>query len=164
MKKIGDKYGQIKLSFGMIFSIILIIIFIAFAFYAIKMFLDFRDSTNVKLFFDDLQTDVDKMWRSTQGSQEGEYRVVKSADLVCFVDFNSGSTARDDIYNELELISTGDNNFFVYPGKGDNGFQMAHIDIEKITSEKNPYCINVVNGKAKLIIKKDYGESLVVVS
>ena len=38
-----------KISFGMIFSIILIIAFLAFAFYAMKFFLDFKEKQKLGL-------------------------------------------------------------------------------------------------------------------
>ncbi len=80
------KKAQMKLSFGMIFSIILIIIFIAFAFYAILKFLDLQDSIKTAQFSDDLQYDINKMWKSSQGSQPREYLLPSKIKSVCFVE------------------------------------------------------------------------------
>ncbi len=49
-----------KLSFGMIFSIILIIVFLSFAFYAIKIFLNMQTTMQVGKFVEELRNDVDK--------------------------------------------------------------------------------------------------------
>jgi len=40
----NEKRGQLKLSFGMIFSIILIIVFLGFAFFGIQKFMDYQKS------------------------------------------------------------------------------------------------------------------------
>ena len=68
-----NKRGQMNISFGMIFSIILIVVFIAFAFFAIQKFLDIQNSVQVGKFGADFQADIDKMWRGSQGSQENKY-------------------------------------------------------------------------------------------
>ena len=65
----SNKRGQMKLSFCMIFSIILILAFLAFTVYAIRKFLGIQTSVQIGKFGDDLQTDVDKMWRGSQGSE-----------------------------------------------------------------------------------------------
>ena len=58
----GDKSGQMKISFGMIFSIILIIAFLGFAIYAIMTLLEIIDNAKIAKFVEDLQGDVDKMY------------------------------------------------------------------------------------------------------
>jgi len=141
----GDKTGQMKLSFGMIFSIILIVIFIAFAFYAIRIFLGIQDEMKIEQFGNGLQTDVDKMWKSSQGSQEVEYLLPSKIESVCF---------SDDEYQNLIFHSEE----FV------GGKKIQHIDIEKITEDENPFCVENIKGKIKMIIKKDYGEALVTIT
>ena len=79
-----NRGGQLKLSFGMIFSIILIIVFLFFAFYAINMILDFQGTASVGGFVNDLQKDVDKMWAGSGGSQGYEYSLSDDIDEVCF--------------------------------------------------------------------------------
>ena len=46
------KRGQMQMSFGMIFSIILIIVFISFAFYVIKKVLDAQRKAEIGLFIE----------------------------------------------------------------------------------------------------------------
>jgi len=64
------KKAQLKLSFGMIFSIILIVIFIASAFYAVQKFIGVQNIIQVEKFANDFQNDIDKIWRGSQGNQE----------------------------------------------------------------------------------------------
>ena len=138
------KRGQMKISFGMIFSIILIIIFVSFAFFAVKKFMGIQDAMKIGQFGDSLQSDVNQLWRGSQGSQEVEYFLPSKIESVCFV---------DDEYENLVFHSES----FIEGKKIDN------IDIEKIT-EEGDFCIDVIKGKIKMTIKKDYGEALVIIS
>ena len=136
------KRGALELSFGMIFSIILIIVFLAFGFYAIMKFIDLQNSIQIENFLRDFQNDVDKMWKSSQGSQNLVYSLPNKISAVCF---------KNDEFQNLEFISKE-----IIKGK-----MIEHIDIEKITEDENPYCIQNVKGKISLTILKDYGETLV---
>ena len=158
--------GQIKLSFGMIFSIILIIFFIAFAFFAIQKFLGLGDTINVGKFADDFQSNVDKLWKGSQGSQELEYSLPKKIKWVCFVNLlESKEGPYIDFYEEFGKY-VSDKNLFFYPvGSVElNGLKIEHIDFEKITEKENPFCVENINGKVKIGIEKDFGDALVSVT
>jgi len=145
MKK-SDGRGQMKLSFGMIFSIFLIVIFIAFAFYAIKMFVGMQKKIQIDKFAEDLQADIDRAWRSTGDiSTEEEYILPKKINSVCFKD----NEYKNLVFRSSELI---------------DGKKINNIDIERITETENPFCIQNTDGKVKLIIQKDYGENLVTIT
>ena len=137
--------GQIKLSFGMIFSIILIIVFLVFAFYAIKTFLGIQDAVQTEKFINDLKSDIDRVWKSTESSEEKEYVLPSKIDAVCF---------RDDEYENLFFQS---DKFF-------EGEQISHIDTSKITSTENPFCIENVRRKVKLTLVKEIDEALVTIT
>ena len=132
-----------KLSFGMIFSIILIIIFIASAFYGIQKFLEVQDSVKTAQFMNGLQADVDKMWQSSGGSTEKDYLLPLKIDAVCF---------EDDDYENFRFRSE----------KFVGGGLIKHIDIAKIT-EDGDLCIDNIDGKVKMIIEKNYGDALVMI-
>ncbi len=145
-----NKSGQLKLSFGMIFSIILIILFIVLAFFGIKKFLDTRNLISIETFKKDLQDDIDQMWRSSRGSDDKIYTLPKKIEGICF---------EDDDYWNLNFIP---DNF--------QGTKLEHIDISKtLNREINPYakngklCFENVNGKITLYLEKDYGESLITI-
>jgi hypothetical protein len=164
MKK--NNRGQIKLSFGMIFSIILIIIFLAFAVFAIQKFLGVKNSVETGKFVGDFQNDIDKMWKSSQGSQEKEYFLPSKIERVCFVNYNSAEKGEnsEELYKKLKQIYYGDENLFFYPvGSGDglDATEIEHLDIEKITEEKNPYCVENKKGKVTITISKNFDENLV---
>ena len=78
-----------KLSFGMIFSILLIIVFLGFAFFAIKTFLGLQSSGGVGNFLSDLQDDVDTVWKVSQAAQTEEYFLPQEIEYVCLIDASS---------------------------------------------------------------------------
>ena len=140
--------GQMELSFGMIFSIILIIVFIAFAFYAIYKFLGIQDSAKIGLFKNDLQSDVDKMWRSSQGSQEVEYSLPLKVKEICFVN-----------EDENLILNSGSEEFI----KIIERYNITHINVVEMTDENSELCIENIKGQVKMIIKKNYGENFVLI-
>jgi eight-cysteine-cluster-containing protein len=166
MKRV-DKSGQMKLSFGMIFSIILIIIFVAAAFYAIGKFLDLQKALQVGQFVDGVQFDVDKIWKSPQGSTEEEYSLPKNIQAVCFVDYDSPKTgSNQDLYQTLKQVFYEYENMIFYPvgsGQGIDAVKIDHIDIAQITASANPLCFDNVKGKVTMTLKMNSGDSLVCV-
>lgn len=166
MKKFG-KMGQINLSFGMIFSIILIIIFISFAFYAIMKFLDIQNSAQIGKFISDLQGDIDKMWKGSEGSQNYEYFIPSKIEYVCFTDYLSQKRgSKGNIFEEMDQAFYAEENLFFYPigsAQGQDSAKIKNINLESITSVENPYCIPNSKGKLKLTIQKNFGEPLAMI-
>jgi len=139
-----NRSGQVAISFGMIFSIVLIIIFLGFGFYAIKKMLDLQSTVQIEKFLSDFQSDVDKMWKSVQGSQSVTYSLPTKIISICFQDDEFENVR----FNSKSLI------------KGTN---IENIDIEAILEEDNPFCINNIKGKISFTIAKEYGETLVTI-
>ena len=133
------KKGQLNISFGMIFSIILIVVFLAFAFYAIQKFLSFQHDATIAKFYEGLKNDVGKVWASTQASKEGEYNLPTSVVKVCF---KNNPTKNIYLYEKIPLPD-------------------EYVDHLNIAS---PFCVPVANGKVKLILEKSFGQAYVNVS
>lgn len=165
--KRGDK-GQMKMSFGMIFSMIMIIIFIGFSFYAITKFLDLQNSAQIGKFVNELESDVDSAWKGSQSSQKHEYSVPRKVEYVCFINYDSRERGRyNDFYIELNRFYNGNENLFFYPpgsGQGIDSREIRNLDIRKITETENPFCIEKTDGRISLTIKKDFGEALVTIT
>ncbi len=165
-----NERGQLKLSFGMIFSIILIIIFLAFAFFAVKKFIGIGNAAQIIKFKNDLQSDIDNLWRGSQGSEEHEYFLPSKIKYVCFADYNYTGGARgvnQEFYDGLQLGFHGTENLFFYPlGSADEmgSSKIKHIDLAKITESANPFCIKTISGKLRLTLKKNYGDVLVTIT
>ena len=165
---VSCKRSQMKLSFGMIFSIILIVAFISFAFYAIQKFLEIQRVAQIGQFVDSLQKDVDKMWRSSQGSQAEEYFLPSRIDYVCFVDYSlPGRGDNKELYKKLKQVFYEFENLIFYTvgsAEGLDAVVIKNIDIEKITEDENPFCIENSKGKVRMTIKKDWGDALVTIT
>lgn len=154
-----NKRGQMEISFGVIFSIILIIIFIAFAIYGISKFLCVSKIAQVDKFKSDFQGDIDKMWGSTQGSQPVEYYIPKKIKQVCFANRQNPRTGKTE-------------NMYFVPDEFScdilTSYLLNNINIAKTTagstSTPKSLCIDTVNGKISMTIKKDYNENSVTIT
>ena len=159
-----QKRAQMELSFGMIFSIILIIAFITFAFYGIKMFLGVQKSAETGKFLNEFKADVDRVWKSAQSSERAEYFLPSVVSDVCFVNFASpsrGPTA--SFYEDLKKANYGSENLVFYPlGSFDlDSVEIKNINLDAITEAENPYCVENENGKISLVFVKDLDDALV---
>lgn len=165
---INLKRGQMKLSFGMIFSIFLIIIFLTFAFYAITKFMDNANVAQAGKFVSNLQNDIDKMWKGSQGSETISYSLPSKIKYVCFIDYGSETSGPyNEYYNSLSSSYFGSENLFFYPAGSASGFdsvKIEHINLENIISSQNPFCIQNKEGKVEIRINKNYNENLINLS
>lgn len=157
-----------QISFGMIVSVILIAIFIAAAFYSIAKFIGWQKTIQIGQFADNLQFDIDKVWKSSQGSQEVKYSLPTKIEKVCFVNFKTNSKGIDaDKYNELQRGNYGSENLVFYPissSEGAESILVKHIDLEKMTQRENPFCLDNLNGKVQLVLSMNFSESLVTIT
>ena len=168
MKKIGDKKAQgvFGMPFVVIFSIILIVVFLAVAIYVIIHLVDIGECSKVKLFIEDFETDVKNSWLAEKGSTRTFSSILPSyIKHVCFADLTKDADAASefkDIHNELKEDGDDTDNMFFYPtGKSCiASVKIQHIDPH--LEENNPNCIPVVNGKVEIKLEKE--ENLVKVS
>ena len=114
MKKrfIKNKKGQevLGLSFGIIFSIILIVFFIVIAGIVIKSFLGAQDCARLGIFIDRLEKDVDKSWNSPSDSHTFKGDLPSKIDYICFGNLTEASKGEfKDIGYELgfSVIESG---------------------------------------------------------
>jgi hypothetical protein len=162
-----QKKASIEISFNMIFSIILIIVFISAAVYAINKFMNISHCSQIGIFKTELQDEIDKAWAGS-----GEYIYTKTLTIpskityICFGDKNKGSTGEYTEYFEDFKYGFPENNFFFVPMKNACDFKtltLKHINLEKTTSQINPYCIPVINGKVDVKITKEITDALVCI-
>ena len=156
------------MSFGMIFSIILILIFIAFSFTVIKNWLELGTTTQIESFVDNLGKDVNETWKSSQGSDIKKYNLPGKVDKVCFVDYSSNAKgAGSDMQEYMDETYSDIDNLFFYPksvAKDVGNKEIKNIDIETITSSSNPFCINNVDGKVSMVLQKSFNEAQVTIT
>lgn len=141
-----NRRGQLQMSFGMIFSILLIIIFIGFAIYAINQFLSLQNSIKINTFYDTLQNDVNTVWNSAQASQGRSYTLPTYIKQICFTD--SGSQ---------DLIIYGDGNRPI------GSHDITSLNISAMVSGTSNPCFNVVNGKVGFTLKKSFSDTTVTI-
>ncbi|MBI2630299.1 hypothetical protein HYW76_04295 [Candidatus Pacearchaeota archaeon] len=158
------KTGQIQISFGMIFSIILIIAVIAVAFYAITKFLCVKKSAEVGLFKEELQNEINRARGGAETSETFDGNLPVSIKKVCFFDSSKPAIGKDKEL-EKELKKYMESNLFFYPPKScqyPKGLSISYINLDEITKENNPYCFSNLNGKVSIKITGYYGNPVML--
>ena len=167
-----NKKGQgiFGMGFGMIFSIILIIFFIAVAFIVIRSFLETKNCAQIGIFAEEFQTEIDKTWNSQSSNFEFKGRLPTKIKYVCFADLSrpiSATGIEGNIGRELGVYEGPIANMYLYPPEPACNMvyhEINHLDLDEIISQKNPYCFNADEGNIKIQIEKDFNEKLVRVS
>ena len=142
------KKGQMQISFGMIFSIIIIIAIVAVAIYAITAFLDFGKCVNTGLLKDDLQVSIDNAWASGRYEKTLELNPPSGMEFICFIDTSQdGRGEYEDLYEEFERYWEEDATMFFYPFDkvcgGGESYILEHVNITATTENgnMNPICM-----------------------
>lgn len=164
MKSVINKRGQqaIGMSFGMIFAIFLIVVFVVIAFIAVNSFLDIGGTASVGLFYDELQDAVSNALRSGESNRKFAIDLPSGIEKICFA--NLSMLPKNDDYGDYDVISDYEfyeaNTFLVPPEKaqGMAWKLIDRIDVSKITEDRNPYCVDVDDG---LKIRKEFTSRLV---
>ena len=160
---------SIGMSFGTIFSIFLIIFFVVIAFFVIRYFLGLQKCTQVAMFLDDFQEEIDTAWNSERSEFQFNPNLPGNLEFVCFANLSKvkrGSVS-SDVWSDIELYEDIGANLFLYPTI--NACEVPYdtlknIDLNDITSSENPYCVEIIDGKVLLNIEKNRGERLVKIS
>jgi len=163
------KRGSIEISFGMIFSIIVMVAIIGVAVYAITVFLNVGKVTEIGLFHQRFQETVDDIWSSAVTNRAVSFSLPKSIELVCF-----GSIANplndnkySDELNELRDYSSGfqqqNTNTFLYPPSKADDFAFKKVEKIDVSSLGTFDCFEVKNGKVNIRLSKNEFDSLVKV-
>ncbi len=165
LKKAQETVGM---SFGMIFSILLMIVFIVVAFIAIRAFITTSQCAKIGIFIDDFQTKVNQAWNSQKSSFEFRGVVPTKIEYVCFANLSQESRGEfKEIMDDYGFYGGNNENFFFYP-QGEACkmayYPIKHLNIEFLTNTLNPYCIKVEGGVVRLKIDKGFNQRLVIVS
>jgi len=156
-----NKRGMMDLPFGLIFSIILIVVFIVVAFIAIRYFLNLGKCSQVGLFYQDFENKINTAWKSTSTSDLFKVSLPSGIDKVCFANMSARITNTQD--GSLIRSYSPDSNLFLIPMSATCEMPqkiIAHLNIAEITKTKNPYCIS---SKSDIKIKKGIYDKFVLV-
>jgi len=163
-----QKRGDIQVSFSMIFSIILIIAFIAVVIYAITIIYGWSKCANTGIFKQDLQGKIDNVWNLDESSSEFKESLPSGIEQVCFINLERESAGSNkDFYDSFKKYGYRGNMFF-YPIEKAcedlRAFDIKHINITAITNQDNPKCFKNINGKVSIRIDKGFYDALVKLS
>ena len=168
MIKGEDKRGQFEISFGMIFSIFIIIATVAVAFYVIKEFLSVNECAGIGGFYDDFQREITKEWQSSISKGVYTGTLPTSIEYACFAVPGKVYTGTkytvqyDSLKDTIQSFGIDENrNVFLYPSKGCQG--MEYYSLEHI-AVSDFFCSQVVDGKVKVNFDKDVSDALVKLS
>lgn len=157
------KKGQFEISFGMIFSIIIIIATVVTAFYVIRYFLDLNKCSDAQGFYDGLQGEVAKAWNSAIYSGDYEGRVPSNIQYVCFWNNTYAITIAKfkTQYNAVKEYTSvvEKKNVYLYPPesacKGTASYNLKYADIRGFN------CFPVNDSRVKVHLSKGSFDSLV---
>jgi len=160
--------GVFGLSMGTIWGIILIVFFVIGAFFGIRAFLDYQRCASIGLFFEDLQSDVNRAWNSQSSSFRFNSTLPAGSEWVCFINVTAPAKNASNIETGLysEITNAGwmsGKNTYLYAPKKDfcmNWFNINHIDL----SQHNPICVKVAKNAASIKIDKKFEDNLVRLS
>jgi len=159
-KKAQHTFG---LPFGMIFAIFLIVVFIVITFIAIKHFLDIGKCSSIGMFYDEFQQKVNEAWASQSSEFKFKIDLPKGIEKICFANLSADITGSQEDYNQIKNYDVYEANIFLIPPEKSCNMPykfIKHLNITKITSTKNPYCVDV---SRDLIIKKGFYDKEVFV-
>ena len=148
--------------FSVIFSIILIVVFIITAGIVVRHFLGLQKCSEMSIFLKGLQDNVDKVWQSSAREETFTVGLPSSIKEVCFTNMTEPLT--DNKYSDVKVRYGFYNpNFFFYPPEKACEIPyhtIKHLNISSVTKGRNPYCITNENNP-KMKISKGFYESLV---
>jgi hypothetical protein len=159
-----NKRGQIQISFGMIFSIIVIIATVAIGFYVITYFLNLSSCTKVGLFWNSLNDEVDKAWNSDKTQTIFNGNVPSGVQYVCFGNLSlapENNITTRNIFSELKVYEGSGKNSFMYPPK--KACDIAFYNLKHARFD-NFFCVQAKSGVVNIKISKTSTDALVMLS
>lgn len=155
--------GVFGMSFGMIFSIILIVFFFAAAFLGIRTFLNWQKCAQIGMFFDDIQNRVDEAWNSPSASYRFNATLPTSIKNVCLINITGNTVNANNIEKAIfNYLKTGyldpTKNFYLYAPEANlcmNWKNLKHISY----ANKNPQCFSVINGLVSIKIERKFEDT-----
>lgn len=154
------KRGQIELSFSMIFSILIIIAIIAVGFYTIRFFLNLNKCSEIGYFYEKLDSEIDKAWKSPIYKGSFEAQVPGAIEKVCFGELNNSFNKQNEVeYNSLRQYRVLEKNVFMHPIKeaceGLEYYKLEHVNIEEF------FCVELIDNEVKITLEKGTSDALV---
>lgn len=145
------KRGQLELSFGMMFSIIIIIATIATAFYFLRVFFQTSSCTSFELLHKEVRDRIDQVWRAPQAREQFSLKVPQTITAVCF----GTPDVRHEIGEKLDAYRVQGEGVYFYPPLEACQGSLAVKRIEHVASQPAWFCVNVSNRIAHVTLEKE---------
>ena len=140
---------------------ILIAAIVGIAFYAIGYFLNLGKCTEVSLFYQNFQEEIDEAWNSEITRDRFSGDLPNGIKAVCFYDRNLGLEGRGEEFEALEgYTHIGGNTFLFPPEKACKQISRTtkHVDFSELGEW---YCFPTEKGKVTIPFEKGSFDSLV---
>lgn len=160
-----QKRGLFEMSFSMIFSIILIVVFIALAGYVIfKLVIPVKECAETELFFKDLQNYITEAWQADEHQDifSNKGALPPAIKFVCFGNFSQIPSQEDkDKFEVLKGYNERTKNVFLYPPEkvctdSPSSTKLAHIRTNSF------FCVPIENGKIKVKTEGKLGQPVLL--
>ena len=168
-----NKRGQeiLGMSFGTMISIFLIIVIISVGFFVIRHFLSLNNCTQIGMFFDDFQDEVDRAWTSGRYIDTFEGKLPQTGIFktglthVCLGDVNMTVTNAEDEPIRREIYSSyrGEANLFLYPKESACDGDLFSYTLKHVVPTQF-FCVEIKKGIASFKLEKGDRDSLVTIS
>jgi len=175
IKRCKKGQGVFGISFGVIFSIIVIIFTVSISFYAITYFLNLSRCGEIGFFYEDLQDEIDRAWTSGVYTQQFEGKLPTGRSgikQVCFGELENEPTSEEFkiLYEKFKDMDPPEGrNIFLDPPENACGGDLAsnklkHVEIiDTVSGGPDFYCRDVgKSGRVQQIITFDDRENNLV--
>lgn len=155
-----EERGQIQLSFGMIFSIIIIIATIGVTFYIIAQFMKTSNCAGDALVQKSLQDEIDRAWNSAIYNGRFTFNEVRAKE-ICFGNPLAYNASYKTEAEALQKYNKNGANLFIYPPSAacDNtraAYKLEHVNITQF------FCSKIIGGKGRVSLEKEDTDALVI--
>ncbi len=167
MEKRSGIKGQIQLSFGMIFSVILIGITLFVAGYVTMNFVKTADCSKLGSFYKGIEGEVETVYQNngeTKKTLNALPSVPSKVSFVCFGSLAQNAADANDEVMQNYFIQRGldeDNNLFFYPMQSSCEKKYASFKVAHLTNSEF-FCVRATDGKVPVKITKDESTNLLV--
>ena len=159
--KVMKKSGQLQISFGMIFSIIIVIALVATSFYVITYFLNVSKCTQIGLFYQDFDDKVTKAWAADNVQTTFSASLPGGIESVCLGNLNQ---TFDDYETERgsfdQYYRHSNNNLFLYPTGKACGKEGGSFNLKRARTD-GFFCVPVTRGEVSVGLVKSSFDALV---
>lgn len=170
---VNSKGQMMELPFQLIFSIILIVVFLYAAIVGIRYFLERSEQMQIGQFYVDLESKVNIVWQAAEKSETYSFNLPNSIKKVCFTDmsamkYNISECEEFEFYRDVARAQ-GSNTFLCPP---EAAYKTGAPVFFKVDCEgnyclkfpRNPYCVENKDGTVKVVLSKVLGNPNVMLS